>query len=93
MAHAHRGDTVTRLGKVRYSYQEKELRDEAARGVACSTAGFGGLLDLWIQNWTVRVAGAVALEVRLVCTFSLWSVPATPHGRRGSGRGFDGDEW
>lgn len=24
VAHAHRGDTVTRLGKVRYSYQEKD---------------------------------------------------------------------
>jgi hypothetical protein len=54
-----------------------------------------GLGAYWTsgQNWTVRVAGAVALEVRSVCTFSLWSVPATPHGRRGSGRGFDGDEW
>ena len=90
MAHAHRGDTVTRLGKVRYSYQEKELRDQAARGVR--RPGLGAHWTLDIKPWTVgAVAGAVALEVRSV--YALWSVPATPHGRRGSGRGFDGDEW
>ena len=62
---------MTRLGKVRYSYQEKELfnlelRDEAARGVR--RPGLGAL-DLWTKLDGARLRGGGARGA-----FSLWSV-------------------
>ena len=55
---------------------------EAARVSTATAAGLGG------PTGVGESGGAGRRKVR-----SVWSVPATPLGRRGSGRGFDGDEY